>query len=77
MPISYDHIMSLKTEGTESSYSDKETMLYALGIVSTFWAPWFALLLYAAVAVMWLVPDRRIEGVLPGVRGGQGPAAEE
>ncbi len=32
MPISYDHIMSLKTEGTESSYSDKETMLYALGI---------------------------------------------
>ena len=32
MPISYDHIMSLKTEGTESSYSDKETMLYALGV---------------------------------------------
>lgn len=32
MPISYDHIMSLKTEGTVSSYSDKETMLYALGI---------------------------------------------
>ncbi len=32
MAISYDHLMSLKTEGTESSYSDKETMLYALGI---------------------------------------------
>lgn len=32
MAISYDHLMSLKTEGTVSSYSDKETMLYALGI---------------------------------------------
>ncbi len=32
MAITYDHIMSLKTEGTVSSYSDKETMLYALGI---------------------------------------------
>ena len=45
-------------------------LLYALGIASTFWAPWFALLLYASVAVMWLVPDRRIEGVLPGMRDG-------
>ena len=32
MAITYDHIMSLKTEGTVSSYSDKETMLYALGV---------------------------------------------
>jgi acyl dehydratase len=32
MAISYDHIMSLKSEGTESSYGDRETMLYALGI---------------------------------------------
>ncbi|BCW90579.1 hypothetical protein sos41_37510 [Alphaproteobacteria bacterium SO-S41] len=32
MAISYDHIMSLKSEGTETSYGDRETMLYALGI---------------------------------------------
>ncbi len=32
MPISYDHLMSLKSDGTESSYGDRETMLYALGI---------------------------------------------
>ncbi|MBL9010033.1 MAG: MaoC family dehydratase N-terminal domain-containing protein [Alphaproteobacteria bacterium] len=32
MAISYDHIMSLKSEGIESSYGDRETMLYALGI---------------------------------------------
>jgi uncharacterized membrane protein len=52
-------------------------LLYALGIASTFWAPWFALLLYASVAVMWLVPDRRIEGVLPGMRDGQAPRGDE
>lgn len=32
MAISYDHIMSLKSEGIELSYGDRETMLYALGI---------------------------------------------
>ena len=40
-------------------------VLYAAGIAATFWTPWFALLLYATVAVIWLVPDRRIERVLP------------
>jgi uncharacterized membrane protein len=39
-------------------------VMYALGIVSTLWAAWLAQALYAAVAVMWLVPDRRIEGVI-------------
>ena len=39
-------------------------VLYALGIVSTLWAAWIAQALYAAVAVMWLVPDRRIEGIV-------------
>lgn len=32
MAINYEHIMSLKSEGTESSFGDRETMLYALGI---------------------------------------------
>ena len=32
MAISYDHIMSLKGETAEASYTEKETMLYALGI---------------------------------------------
>lgn len=36
-------------------------VLYVLGIVSTFFWSWVALALYAAVALMWLVPDRRIE----------------
>ena len=38
--------------------------VYALGIVSTLWAAWIAQALYAAVAVMWLVPDRRIENMV-------------
>lgn len=32
MAIDYDHIMSLKSEGQEFSYGDRETMLYALGV---------------------------------------------
>ncbi|MBT4489417.1 MAG: 3-alpha,7-alpha,12-alpha-trihydroxy-5-beta-cholest-24-enoyl-CoA hydratase [Rhodospirillaceae bacterium] len=32
MAMNYDHLMSLKKEGMEFSYGDRETMLYALGI---------------------------------------------
>ena len=35
--------------------------VYALGIVSTLWRPGVALALYVVVALLWLVPDRRIE----------------
>jgi uncharacterized membrane protein len=36
-------------------------VLYILGILSTFLWSWVAQALYVAVALMWLVPDRRIE----------------
>ena len=39
-------------------------LLYAAGIATSLWMPRVAQLLYVAVAVMWLVPDRRIEGAL-------------
>jgi uncharacterized membrane protein len=43
--------------------------IYVAGIVlALVWTPWAALACYAVVAVMWLVPDRRIERTL-GVRG--------
>jgi len=32
MPIIYDELMALKSEGVESSYSDRESLLYALGV---------------------------------------------
>ena len=35
-------------------------LLYLLAIGLAFAAPWMAWLLYAAVALLWLIPDRRI-----------------
>jgi uncharacterized membrane protein len=36
-------------------------LLYAFGIALAFLRPWIAGVVYASVALMWLVPDRRIE----------------
>jgi uncharacterized membrane protein len=36
-------------------------LMYALAIALAFASPWVAIALYVAVAVMWLVPDRRFE----------------
>jgi uncharacterized membrane protein len=38
--------------------------LYFLAILATAWSPWLAQIIYVAVALLWLVPDRRIERVL-------------
>jgi uncharacterized membrane protein len=39
-------------------------LFYISGIVSTFYVQWVAQLFYVAAALIWLVPDRRIEHVL-------------
>ncbi len=39
-------------------------LLYAIAIISAFFEQWIAGGLYVLVALMWLVPDRRIERVL-------------
>jgi len=39
-------------------------VIYALGIGLSFINSWLAFLLYVLVAIMWLIPDRRIEKVL-------------
>ena len=39
-------------------------MLYVAAIALAFVNRWLSLALYVAVAIMWLVPDRRIEKVL-------------
>jgi uncharacterized membrane protein len=36
-------------------------LAYAVGIGLSFLAPWLAVAIYAAVALVWLVPDRRLE----------------
>jgi len=39
-------------------------LLYAAGIALAFVEPWLSIALYVLVAVIWLIPDRRIERVL-------------
>ena len=38
--------------------------LYVVGIVATLWAPWIAEAIFVTVALIWLIPDRRIEKAL-------------
>lgn len=47
-------------------------VLYCLGIATSFWNPWVAGGTYVAVALMWLIPDRRIERKLTGNEGKPG-----
>jgi uncharacterized membrane protein len=37
--------------------------IYAIALLLAFWIPIASCVLYAAVAVMWFVPDRRIESM--------------
>jgi uncharacterized membrane protein len=39
-------------------------LLYTAGIVASFRYQWLAQLIYVTVAIIWLVPDRRIEHTL-------------
>jgi len=39
-------------------------VIYALGIGASFWKPWAGGAVYVLVALLWLVPDRRIERTL-------------
>jgi uncharacterized membrane protein len=43
-------------------------VLYVLAISSAFVNTWIACILYAVVAAMWIVPDRRIERAMAGER---------
>lgn len=40
------------------------SVLYALAILLTFYAEWISGAIYIFVALMWLIPDRRIEKIL-------------
>jgi uncharacterized membrane protein len=39
-------------------------LLYVVAIPLAFWSQWIALAIYVLVALLWLVPDRRIEKLL-------------
>ena len=38
--------------------------LYAVGVSVSFVSSWIAITIYVSVAIMWIVPDRRIEAIL-------------
>jgi TMEM175 potassium channel family protein len=40
------------------------TALYLAAVVSTAWVPWVAQAIYVIGALLWVIPDRRIERVL-------------
>jgi uncharacterized membrane protein len=48
-------------------------VLYLLAIVASFIRPWIAGVLYVFVALMWLVPDRRIERTIEPYSGDDRP----
>ena len=41
-------------------------LMYLVAIASTFWMPWLAQAIYVLQALLWLIPDRRIENALAG-----------
>ena len=41
-------------------------MVYLIAIPLAFWSPWISQGLYVFIALIWLVPDRRIENALRG-----------
>jgi uncharacterized membrane protein len=40
-------------------------VLYVVAIVATLGSPWIAEALFVTAALIWLIPDRRIENILP------------
>jgi uncharacterized membrane protein len=43
-------------------------LLYLIAIISTFFQQWIAQAIYVLVALLWLLPDRRIERTVRGTR---------
>jgi uncharacterized membrane protein len=46
-------------------------VIYLVGIVATLVTPWLGVALYAVVAAIWLVPDKRVEGFVAHVDPGE------
>ena len=55
---------SLLAQAVAADWKGKaSSAVYAAAIVLTFWSHWLSLSLYVLVALVWLIPDRRIERV--------------
>jgi uncharacterized membrane protein len=63
--ISYHGIDSALARALGKDFKGKVSMVfYAMAIPLAFVNSWLACALYVLVAVMWLIPDRRIEVAL-------------
>ena len=63
----------IRSEGRESTLAKAigrdikgkvSAVIYLVGVVLAFVAPWISAVLYTAAAALWLIPDRRIARVL-------------
>lgn len=70
--ISYSILLynCVRIEGADSTLkkaigNDKKgklsIVLYAISLVCAYWIPWLALVIFAVVAIIWIIPDPRIE----------------
>lgn len=57
------HALLAKAVGNDGKGKVSQ-LLYAIAIPAAFWSQWIAGAVYVLVAVMWLIPDRRIERVI-------------
>jgi TMEM175 potassium channel family protein len=58
---------SLLKKAVGSDWKGKlSPIFYVIAILSAFWSQWIAQSLYVLVALIWLVPDRRIERAIGG-----------
>jgi uncharacterized membrane protein len=56
---------SLLRKAVGSDWKGKlSPVLYVIAIATSLWSPWIAQAIYVSVALLWLIPDRRIEHVL-------------
>ncbi len=56
---------SLLKQAVRTDWKGKSSpLIYALAIAMAFWSQWISQALYVLVALVWLVPDRRIETAL-------------
>jgi len=60
---------SLLRSALGSDWKGKSSpVVYAVAMVTAFWSPTLAQSLYVLVALIWLIPDTRIEKVLGSAR---------
>jgi len=59
------HSLVAKTFSGKATLKEKiSPALYIAGIAAAFWEPWVSIALYVITAVIWLIPDKRVERML-------------